>query len=111
MQVHTYINILGYQGDDIRVALFVYWDDGTPIPGDNAPDDYRTTSGYLTNQTILTPSYDNSEWQDFWLFLPYEYFPTGLKGDQHAFAEIEIGLDGQDFVSWSQDVSFTLTYS
>ena len=41
----------------------------------------------------------------------YSYFPTGLHGDQQAYAEVEIGLDGQSFASWSLDENFTLNYN
>lgn len=111
MLVHSRLNLIGYANQPIRVALFVYWEDGTPIPGDNAPVEFQTTSGYLTVQTVIQPTRDDSLWEDRWFFLPYDYFPTGLKGDQEAFAELEIGLDGEAFSSWSQDVPFSLSYS
>lgn len=111
MQVHTHINAIGYKGQKLRVALFVYWADGTPIDGTNAPTDNRTTSGYLTVQDTFTPSYDNSNWGDYWFFLPYSYFPSGLHGAQDALAEVEIGLETGSFTSWSQQESFTLNYN
>ncbi|MEO8397209.1 MAG: hypothetical protein ABI700_29710, partial [Chloroflexota bacterium] len=111
MKVHTHISTLGYQGETLRVGLFVFWKDGTQIPGDGAPADNRTkTNNYLTVQGTITPSHDNSQWDDFWLFLPYDYFPTGLKGDQDAYAEVDIGLESQDFTSWSLQEPFTLNY-
>ena len=111
MKVHSHINALGYQGETLRVALFVYWKDGTPIPGDNAPADNRTQSGgYLTVQGTIKPSRDNSQWDDFWFFLPYDYFPTGMHGDQDAYAEVEVGLESQSFTSWSLQQAFTLNY-
>ena len=62
-------------------------------------------------QDTLTPSYDNSEWTDFWFFLPYSYFPSGLSGAQDALAEIEIGLEAGEFTSWSRQEPFTLNYN
>jgi hypothetical protein len=111
MQVHSRIQTLGYQGVELMAGLFVYWEDGTAIPGDNAPVENQTTSGYLTVQGNLTPSRNDSRWDDFWFFLPYDYFPVGLKGEQFAFAEVEIGVEGEGFTSWSLDESFSLTYS
>ena len=111
MKVHTHVNTLGYRGQNLRVALFVYWADDTSISGANAPKADRTTSGNLTVQDTLTPSYDNTDWSDFWFFLPYDYFPTGLHGDQQAYAEVELGIDGQDFTSWSLDENFTVNYN
>lgn len=111
MKVHSHLNALGYQGQPLRVALFVYWADGTPISGSSAPEENQTTSGYLTVQEVITPSYDNSDWSDFWFFLPYDYFPTGLQGTQDAFAEVEIGVDGEAFTSWSLTSDFSLNYN
>lgn len=110
MLVHARLTILGYANEDIRVALFVYWEDGSTISGEDAPNEFRTTSGDLTVQSVITPSRDESLWEDRWFFLPYDYFPGGLHGEQNAFAEVEIGVDGEGFSSWSQDVSFILTY-
>ncbi len=109
MQVSAHLNALGYRGQKLTIALFVYWKDGTPIDGSNAPADNQTKSGYLTVQDSLTPTYDNSDW-DYQFFLPYSYFPTGLKGTQDALADVEVGLDGGDFTSWSIEESFSLNY-
>lgn len=111
MQVFAKLDMLGYQGVTLRTALFVYWEDGTPIPGDNAPTENRTTSGNLTVQTTITPSLNDSHWDDFWFFLPYAYFPNMDPGEQLGFAQVELGIDGQSFTSWSVEEAFSLTYS
>ena len=112
IMVHSYINTIGYKDVPLAVGVFFYWQDGSAIDGSNAPADNRThTGGYLTEQGAITPSYDNSEWTDYWFFVPYDYFPTGLKGEQNAFAEVDIGVDGQGFTSWSRFMDFTLFYS
>ncbi|MBK8025714.1 MAG: trypsin-like peptidase domain-containing protein [Chloroflexi bacterium] len=110
MKVYGYVNAIGYRGVPIRVALFLYWEDGTPIPGSNAPVDFQTTDGGLTVQDVVTPSYDNSEWTEFWFFVPYDYFPGGLTGVQDAYAQLELGLDGETFSTWSFTESFQLNY-
>jgi hypothetical protein len=112
MKIHSYINTLGYKDVTLAVGVFFFWENGDSIDGSNAPADNRTrTGGYLTVQSTITPSYDNSEWTDYWFFVPYRYFPTGLQGEQNAFAEVDIGVDGQDFTSWSRFMDFTLVYS
>ena len=111
MQVNTYIRASGYRDRDVRVAMFYYWADGTPISGENASENDRTPSGYLTVQTVLTPQYDDTEWTDYWFWIPYEAFPTGLTGVQDAFAQLEVGLDGQDFAAASGTLPFQLEYS
>lgn len=111
MQVYAPIGTLNYQSETLRVALFVYWDDNTPIPGSNAPRDFNTTAGELTVQTTLTPSFNDSQWNDFWIFLPYEYFPDMPVGEHFGYAQVEIGVDGEGFTSWSRPMDFSLTYS
>lgn len=111
MQVFARLDTLGYQDTTLRTALFVYWEDGTPVPGDNAPSDNRTTSGNLTVQATITPSRNDSVWEEFWFFLPYAYFPTGLQGEQFAYAEVELGIDGEGFSTWSIQEPFSLTYN
>ncbi len=111
MRVHSRINTIGHRDGDIRVGLFLYWEDGTAIPGTNAPSDFRTSSGNLTVQDVLRPQFDNTVWDDFWFFVPYNYFPSGLSGTQPAFAQVEIGIDGQPFASWSLSEDFELNYN
>jgi len=111
MQVFAPISTLNYRGETLRVALFTYWDDGTPVNGTNAPRDFNTTAGELTVQTTLTPSFDDSQWNDFWVFLPYEYFPDMPAGEHFGYAQVEIGVDGVGFTSWSRPIDFSLTYS
>ena len=111
MKVYAYMRATGYQGQDLRVALFYYWEDGTPISGANAVDADRTPSGYLTVQTVLNPQYDDTEWPGYWFWLPYESFPTGLSGTQRGYVQAEFGIEGQPFLTASNTMSFELNYS
>ncbi|MBL8131078.1 MAG: hypothetical protein JNL42_04410, partial [Anaerolineae bacterium] len=111
MRVYGYVNAVGYRGMPIRVALFLYWGDGTPISGANAPTDFQTTDGALTVQDVVNPSYDDSEWSEFWFFVPYDYLPGGLTGVQDAYAQLELGVDGEPFSTWSFTESFELNYN
>jgi hypothetical protein len=111
MQVFARLDTLDYQGVTLRTALFVYWEDGTSVSGENAPTDNRTTAGDLTVQGTITPSRNDSFWDEYWFFLPYSYFPSGLEGEQFAFAQVQLGVDGEDFSTWSIEESFSLTYS
>ncbi len=111
MRVYTYINAIGYRGVPIRAALFLYWQDGTPIPAGQVTSEFRTASGDLTVQDVLTPSFDDSVWEEFWFFVPYSWFPTGLSGTHDAFVQVEIGVDGQSFSNWSFTEAFQLDYN
>lgn len=111
MKVYGHVRIIGYRSVSIRVGLFLYWEDGTVIDGSDAPSDYRTVDGGLTAQDVVTPSYDDSEWDEFWFFVPYSYFPGGRSGVQNAYAQLEIGKDGESFTKWSFTESFQLNYN
>lgn len=111
MKVYGHVNVVGYRGKPIRVGLFLYWDNGDSISGEAAPDDYQTVDGALTAQDVVTPSFDNSEWEEFWFFVPYDYFPGGFSGVQDAYAQLEIGVDGEGFSNWSFTEPFQLNYN
>ncbi len=112
MKVHTHIKTLNYQGQELWVGIFPFWADGTEVLGaNNSPADNRTTSGYLTVQDNITPSYNDSEWNDYWFFLPYQYFPSGLSGAQDGYVEADIGVEGGDTTSWSLPYGFTINFN
>ncbi|HEX2618865.1 MAG TPA: serine protease, partial [Phototrophicaceae bacterium] len=75
IKVYAYIRATGYKGVDLRVAMFYYWENGDPMSGENAIDDNNTPDGDLTVQTVLTPEYDDTEWDGFWFWMPYSAFP------------------------------------
>lgn len=95
--VKTYVDFgaTGYQGVEIRVALFFYWEDGTPIACPQATDNYYCSpAGGLTVQEVVTPSYDASEWTGYWMHVPYSAFPTGLRGTQPGYVVANIAVNG-----------------
>ena len=112
MKVHTHIKTLNYQGQQLWVGIFPFWADDSQVLGANtAPAENRTKSGYLTVQDTVTPSYNDSEWNEFWFFLPYDYFPGGLSGAQDGYVEADIGIVGEPSKSWSLPYGFTLHYN
>ncbi len=112
MKVYAYIRATGYQGQDLRIGLFYYWEDDTPINGENAMEADRTRSGYLTVQTLLNPQYEDTEWTDYWFWMPYDSFPDGLTGVQRGYVQAELGPDtGQSFLASSNTMTFELNYS
>lgn len=95
--IKTYVDFTatGYQGVEIRVALFFYWADGTPIQCPANRDDYYCTpDGSLTVQEVRTPSYEASEWNGYWMHVPYSAFPTGLSGTQPGYVIANIAVNG-----------------
>jgi hypothetical protein len=108
MLVHIYLDVVGLQGTPVRVAVFFNWDDDTTLYADpNAPTDFVTTSGALTAQYVVTPSYNDTYWKDFKLFVPYVAFPS-VSSSQGAYLYPAVGIDGQDFAVYGDNVNFTL---
>lgn len=115
MGVKTFVDFTatGYQGVEIRVALFFYWADGTPIPCPVGRDDYYCTpDGSLTVQEVRTPSYEASEWTGYWMHVPYSAFPTGLRGTQSGYVVANIAVNGSgEMNNPSAQYNFDLFYN
>jgi hypothetical protein len=113
--VKTYVDFeaTGLQGVPVRVALFFYWTDGTPIPCPQRTDDYYCTpDGSLTVQEVVTPSYEASNWTGYWLHVPYSAFPTGLRGTQRGYVVANIAVDGSgEMTNPSASYNFELFYN
>jgi hypothetical protein len=113
--VKTYVDFsaTGYQGVEIRVALFFYWADGTPILCPvNVDDYYCTPDGSLTVQEVVTPSYEASEWNGYWMHVPYSAFPTGLRGTQPGYVIANIAVNGTgEMNNPSAQYNFDLFYN
>lgn len=108
IMVYTYIRATGYKNVPLRVGLFYYWDDGEPMSGENAVDDNNTPAGNLTVQAVITPEYDDTEWDGFWFWMPYEAFPNFRGRRAEAFAQVEMGVDDEDFTVASDEEPFIL---
>jgi S1-C subfamily serine protease len=109
IMVYAYIRAAGYNGVPLRAAAFYYWaDDEEPMSGENALEESRTSSGNLTIQTVITPEYDDTEWDGFWFWMPYSSFPD-FRGDKaEAFVQLELGVEDENFTAFSDDAFFTL---
>lgn len=109
MQVFVNIRAVGFDGVNLRAALFFFFADGTPISGVNASDENITPDGDLTIQEVLVP--DSDDWQtSFWFWMPYDAFPGNLSGEVDALVGAELGIDQDRFIAFSENVAFVLTY-
>jgi S1-C subfamily serine protease len=108
IKVYTYIRAVGYNGEALRVAAFYYWSDGEPMSGENAQEENQSPGGNLTIQTVITPEYDDTEWDGFWFWMPYSAFPDFRGSKAEGFVQMEIGLDGEAFTAFSDEGFFTL---
>lgn len=95
VKIHTEIGANGYLGRDIRAAIFLLNEDGSPVDCGNMAEEYCAPDGGITVQTVLTPSFEDSIWEDYWFWIPYDGFPDGLEGVVNFSVQGYIGLDGQ----------------
>jgi hypothetical protein len=112
--VRTYVDFTanGFNGQEVRVAVFYFWDDGTPVPCPQTDRYYCGPDGDLTVQEVVTPSYDSSQWTDYWMHIPYSAFPTGLSGTQSGYTVAFIGPNnGTTMTTSSERFGFDLFYN
>lgn len=99
--IHASMNANNLRSSDIRIAAFFFWADDSTMPASSfAPNDYQTTSGYLTEQKVLTAPYQYTTWSDITFYIPNSYFPS-VDQVSDAYIQIQGGLDGYDFVAFS----------
>lgn len=104
MRVYTDIQVEGAAGRDVRVQISFYWEGGDAIPNRSDRDQP------LMIEEVLTPRFDTTQWNDYFFWVPYSSFPSGLRGTQNAIVEAQIGFDGEAFALTSNQLAFALTY-
>lgn len=97
VRVYAYVRATGYQGVPLRAAIFYYGPDGARVSGSRALPVNRTPAGELTIQQVIVPEYEDTEWLDFWFWMPYSAFPIRADATGGVQAEIEVGVDGEAF--------------
>lgn len=90
-KVHTEINAVGFLGQEIRAGLFYTFADGTPVTCANMTEAECDPNGNLTVQSVLTPSFDDTIWDDYWFWIPYIGLPDGLSGSVEFAVTANVG--------------------
>lgn len=93
-KVHTSINAVGYLGQEIRAAVFYKYANGTPLSCENMSRSDCDPDGNLTVQAVLTPSFEDTIWDDYWFWVPYSGLPDGLSGTVNFEVIANVGLNG-----------------
>lgn len=70
MRMSVNFTVTGLKGKDSYLAIHIQNRDGDPIPAN--PGDYRDVKGNLAVFQTLKPDYDETEYKDLELFLPYD---------------------------------------
>jgi hypothetical protein len=108
MIVHVYLEAGNLRGTPVRVGLFYFWENDDPLEASqDTPSDFVTSSGGLTWQDVVNPRYNESEWKDIPIFMPYAFFPA-VSEPANAFVVAVAGIDGQDFTRYGTRNYFTM---
>ena len=103
MEIHVKFEVDNMKGKTGRVTAYFYTDSGTALTDYNSS--YRTTSGKVSVGEDFTPSYDNSIWNDFVLYIPNSELHITNSGDYKFF--VNIWSHNSDDLAESDWVSFT----
>lgn len=99
--IHSHVVVQGQKGNKIKVCAFFYRSDGTKVNA--VHPDFKTRDGQATVQWQDNCSFDNTEWKDVQLNIPYYALPKG-----NLVAKIQIqDLEGR-LLSESQEKSFVV---
>ena len=72
--IHTDLNVKGMKGKKIEVLSYFYDSGKNKMMG--GVTGYKTQNGQVCHSYTTTPSYENSHWEDFKLFIPYSALPS-----------------------------------
>ena len=91
IKIHVSMKATNLRGCSVRVVCLFYFDDGRQI---NDTDGlYKTSSGQVCTSVNVTPSYDESTWQDLQLWIPYTQIKS--KHDwKHLKCRLKVYNDG-----------------
>lgn len=73
MKVHAKVSVSGLKGKNIRMIAFFHDSSKEYLKG--GISGYRATDGTPCVFEDTKPTYDNSSWEDYWLFMPYRALP------------------------------------
>lgn len=84
MRIHVDFDVDNMKGKTIRVCAFFYDEDGDEMTTSN--NQYRAPDGQVTVQNTGTAPYENSNWSDYVLEIPYGVM---RKGDNKFYIQIQ----------------------
>lgn len=90
-------------------VAYMYYEDGTPLKDTNGSN--RTADGQCSFRKDFTPSYDNSVYNDFVIFVPLSELEAGKGQHEMKFSCVlwEMSSDTPTSIARSGYYSFTLT--
>lgn len=108
MTIHADIDVKGMKGKRIEGIAYFYNSEKQKLMGGTSG--YRTRHGQVCASDFGTPSYEDSHFADFDIFIPYSSLP--LSSGKHTYYILTdiLDADSHDFLTDNRDyVSFTGT--
>ena len=106
LKIHVHFEVNNMKNKTGNVVAYFYHKNGTDGLKDTN-NKYHTTSGTVATSSGFTPSYDNSSYKDFTLFIPYSELHVNVSGTYKFYVAIW-GTNDKVLVS-SEMNSFTYT--
>ena len=103
MRIHVKFSVNGRKGERLRVCAFFFHEDGKNLKGTG---EFSTPDGQATVQVVATPTYENSQYDDFILNIPYETMKP--KGKRKMKFYIQIQDQSGNSIATSSYEYFTL---
>lgn len=97
MKIHSHINVNGWKDKSVNYAVFFYKGDngtGGKLYAPNNLAKYKSVDGQVCAYSDSKSDYDNCEWKDWWVFLPYSALPHSAGQNNYSlYAEIRKGKE------------------
>lgn len=97
MKIHSHINVNGWEGKSVNYAVFFYQDYdgiGGKLLAPNNLSKYKASDGQVCAYSDSKSDYENCEWKDWWVFIPYNALPHNTGQNRYSlFAEIRKGKE------------------
>ncbi|MFN8513510.1 MAG: protein kinase [Chloroflexia bacterium] len=107
MLIHVKFTTQGTKGVKSRAIAYFYYADGKVLK--DTDGSYTTTEGQVAVGKDYTPGYDNTRYDDYQLFLPYDQLHLAVGQYNLKFYVALYDYDLDDFVAESDYVTFKIT--
>ncbi len=108
MDIHVDFSISGCRERSCKLLVWFYQGNGNKLKDFN--EKYTTTDGQVCVSRTFQPKYDDTRFEDFTIFMPYDELHVNVKGT-HEIKFIIGMFVGHDLLIESQFTSFDFTLS
>ena len=108
MRIHINMNAYNLKSKQCRASVYFYTDSGTALTDRN--NNYHTTDGKVSCGENFNPGYDNTIYEDFTIFMPYNELHIYTKGSYKFYVLLwDKSVSPSQELAESDGVGFTYT--